>query len=265
MRISLAAGKVMKRVLKSFIRFLLPIGLVLIVNHMLRALTAAAHKLQFQLQWRVASRQPGWFDHFINQYCWHEMRDASPWDRGVLGLLGMKPGCRILDLCCGDGFYPYHFYSGRAARIVAVDYDPEGIRFAKRHFKAANLEFRRCDIRVDLPEHEFDNVTWDAGIDYFTLPETELILTGLKRRLTPEGILSGVAPKWPKGYLGHVDQKNEFASAQELGDVLRRFFRNVAVMELGGASPTGRTTFYFYASDGPIPLDANSGTYLRLP
>jgi SAM-dependent methyltransferase len=255
----------MKHLLKSLIRIALPIGLVLAINRVLRAAAAAGHRMQYWLQWHVARRQPGWFDHFINQYCWHASRDSSPWDRGTLGLLGMKPGCRILDLCCGDGFYPYHFYSGRAASIIAVDYDPTSIRFARRHFRAANLEFRCADILTAMPEGEFDNVSWDAGIDYFNVPETETILAGIKQRLTFRGILSGGAPKLPKGHSAHIDQKNEFTSAQELGALLRRFFSNVAVLELAGSSqPSGRAAFYFYASDGSVPLDADSGTYLRL-
>ena len=255
----------MKRLIKFLIRLVLPIGLVLAINRGLRAAAAAGHRLQYLLQWHIARRQPGWFDHFINQYCWHASRDSSPWDRGILGLLAMKPGCRILDLCCGDGFYPYHFYSGRAARILAVDYDPEAIRFAKRNFRAANLEFRCADIRTQLPDEIFDNVSWDAGIDYFALPDTNLILAGIKRRLTPQGILSGVSPKLQKGQIAHPDQRNEFTSAEELGALLRGFFKNVAVLELAGSGrPGSRVALIFYASDGPVPLDADALTYLRL-
>ncbi len=254
----------MKSLFKGIIRLLLPVGLILTLNSLLRALATAGHRLQFWLQWRVAARQPAWFDHYINQYRWHETRDPSAWDRGTLGLMGMKSGCRVLDLCCGDGFYPYHFYSRRASRIVAMDYDKKGIAFARRHFRAANLEFRRGDIRTDLPRELFDNVTWDAGIDYFTIPETNAILSEIKQRLTPTGLLSGVAPKWPKGYQGHSDQKNEFSTAQELGDLLRRFFRNVDVLELTGMPPEGRTTQYFYASDAPLPLDPSFGIRLHL-
>ena len=170
----------MKSQIKQVVRLLLPLGLVLALNTALRALAAAGHRLQFWLQWRIAARQPGWFDHFLNQYRWLKTRASSAWDRGILGLLGMKPGCRVLDLCCGDGFYPYHFYTRRASRIVAIDYDKNGIDFARRHFRAANLEFRQDDIRTDLPREQFDNVTWDAGIDYFTIPETNGILTEIK-------------------------------------------------------------------------------------
>lgn len=246
----------MKSLIKRLIWLVFPVGLVLTLNRALRWLAAAGHHLQFWLQWRVAPRPPGWFDHFINQYRWHETRDPSAWDRGVLGLLGMKSGCRVLDLCCGDGFYPYHFYSRRASRILAIDYDPDGIRFARSHFQAANLEFRQGDIRTDLPHEEFDNVTWDAGIDYFTADETGQILSEIRKRLTPTGLLSGVAPKWPKGYKGHHDQRTEFSSAQDLGKLLRGQFRNVAVLELPG---TERTTMYFYASDSALPLDASDG------
>ncbi len=256
-------GLNMKRLLKPLIAFLLPLGLVLAVNRLLRAVAAGGHRLQHALQWRIAARQPGWFDHFINQYCWHDSRDSSPWARGTLGLLGMKRGCRLLDLCCGDGFYPYHFYSGRASHILAVDYDPAGIRFAKRNFRTPNLEFLCADIRTQLPRETYDNVTWDAGIDFFSLSDIKLILNGIKERLAPAGLLSGVAPKLSKGQVAHSDQRYEFTSAQGLGELLRQFFGNVAILELAD-SETSRAALYFYASDGPLPLDADAGMYMRM-
>jgi SAM-dependent methyltransferase len=175
----------------------------------------------------------------------------------------MKPGCRVLDLCCGDGFYPYHFYSGRASRILALDYDRAGIRFAERNFRAPNLAFLCADIRTQIPREPFDNVTWDAGIDFFSLADIKLILDTIKDRLAPSGLLSGVAPKLHKGQVAHNDQRHEFASGRELGDLLRGFFRNVAILELAG-SQTSRAAFYFYASDGPLPFDPDAGYYLRL-
>ena len=216
-----AYQKIMNRLLKPVIRLALPFGMVLTVNRVLRAVAASGYSPQYWLQWRIAQRQLGWLDRFIN--CWHTSRDSSPRDRGTLGLLGMKPGCRILDLCCGDGFYPYHFYSHMAARIIAIDYDSMGIDFAKRHFRLNNVEYRYADIRPEMPDEEFDNCSWDAGIDYFS------------------------------------------TSAAELGALLRRFFRNVAVLELSASRlPSGRATLYFYSSDRPVPLDADFGTYLRL-
>jgi ubiquinone/menaquinone biosynthesis C-methylase UbiE len=173
----------------------------------------------------------------------------------VLGLIGMKPGCRVLDLCCGDGFYAYHFYSSHASRVVAVDYDAESIRQARRNFRGANIEYVCADIRTAMPEGSFDNVAWDAGIDFFSASDIALLLGLIRQRLAPGGVLSGCAPKLPPGRAGHVDQRSEFTSAQALAAVLRQAFANVTVIELPGAWE-GRNTLWFYASDGPLPLDA---------
>src|ERR1700679_998293 len=103
----------MKRFIKRLISPFIPV--VLAMNRVLRAMAAAGHHLQFLLQWRFAIQAPHSFDPFIDLYWrWKITRNPMSWERGIFGLLAMKPGCRLLDLCCGEGFYTHRFYSGRA-------------------------------------------------------------------------------------------------------------------------------------------------------
>jgi len=169
---------------------LLPV--VKALNRFLRLLTAWGHRLQFTMEWVVARHPPEWFDHFLdNSWKWHQSRNPLSWERGVFGSLAMQQGCRVLDLCCGGGFITYHFFSGRAASVVAVDFDPKAIAHARRNFKASNLVYRCADIRTDMPEGEFDNVSWDAAIEHFTETEIAQIIGNIKQRLTRNGVLSG--------------------------------------------------------------------------
>src|SRR5690348_13321606 len=93
------------------------------LNRMLRRIDAAGHKLQFQAEWRVPP-EPEWFDHLIDQHWkWCETRNPLSWERGVMGMLAMEPGCRVLDLCCGGGFFAYHFFSSKASSVLSVDFD----------------------------------------------------------------------------------------------------------------------------------------------
>jgi len=58
----------------------------------------------------------GVFDHFLTSYyVWPQTRTPLWLERGIFGLLAMRQGARVLELCCGDGFNAYHFYSIRAA------------------------------------------------------------------------------------------------------------------------------------------------------
>ena len=244
---------------------LVPLGLIKRLNRLLRRITALGHRLQFEREWGSAKHTPGWFDHFIDQFWkWPVSRNPQTWERGIFGLLGMKEGCRLLDLCCGGGFITYHFYSERASYIIAADIDPAAIRHAQRHFKAPNVEFRCSDIRTDMPEGEFDNVTWDAGIEYFTEAETNQILLNIKSRLGPHGLLGGYAII-AKESKSHDDHKREFTSREQLATLLNRYFANVLIVATthGNASER-RKNLYFFASDGPVPFDDWWDEHLRL-
>jgi ubiquinone/menaquinone biosynthesis C-methylase UbiE len=244
---------------------LVPIGPIKMLNRMLRNLTAYGHRLQFEREWASGSETPGWFDHFIDQFWkWPLSRNPQTWERGIFGLLGMKEGCSLLDLCCGGGFITCHFYSGRASSIIAVDYDPTAIRHAKRNFKLPNIDFRCSDIRTQMPEGKFDNVTWDAGIEYFTRAETHQILRNIRGRLKVNGLLGGYAIV-AKESKSHQDHKQEFSSREQLADLLKQYFDNVLIVSTAhGIGSERRNNMYFFASDGPLPFDEIRGTYLRV-
>ena len=182
------------------------------------------------------------------------------WERGIFGLLAMKPGCRQLDLCCGEGFYTHRFYSGRAGSIVAMDYDRAAIAKARRRFKATNIDYRCGDIRKDMPKGPFDNITWDAGIEYFTPTEITGILAAIKARLALGGILSGYCIPDPSASPGSLDDGRKFAAAspETLGELLHDVFGNVSILRTVHADQFGeRTNCYFFASDGTLPLSEN--------
>jgi ubiquinone/menaquinone biosynthesis C-methylase UbiE len=251
----------MKRFIKRLISIFLP--LVLAMNRCLRALAAAGHRLQFLLQWRFGLRAPHSFDPFIDLYWqWETSRSPMSWERGIFGLLAMKPGCRLLDICCGEGFYAHRFYSGRAGTIVAMDYNIKAIAYARRNFQAPNIDYRCGDVRVEMPEGPFDNISWDAGIEYFTLEEIGGILDSIKKRLAPQGVLSGYSILVPSDGTAEIQgQKYAAASREGLGRLLSRFFRHVTIIR---TVYPDRTNHYFFASDGPVPLAQGWMDMLRL-
>lgn len=247
-----------KQAVKALIAFFLPVGLITTVNAGLRRLTAAGHHLQFVRQWRLGARVPHFFDPFLDLYWkWELTRNPMSWERGIFGLLAMKPGCRQLDICCGEGFYTHRFYSGRAGSIVAMDYNPAAIASARRKFQASNIDYRQGDIRTQMPPGPFDNVTWDAGIEYFTVPEIKTILSEIRARLAPGGLLSGYCIPDAHADVGALDDGRKFAtpSPDALGELLHGMFRNVAVLRTIHADQFGeRINCYFYASQDVLPF-----------
>lgn len=235
------------------------------VSRLTRQVSSSAHRLQYVIEWSVDN--PEYFDHFIDShYQWHAMRQSFPWERGVYSSLALQATRgetlpNVLELCCGDGFMTYHFYSSQAASIVALDFDPEAITSARRNCSAPNISFRLGDIRTDMPQGTFDNVIWDAAIEHFTEAEIESLMSGIKERLAPGGILSGYTIVEPEHGGKHLHQHEyEFHDKDDLVRFLTPWYANVQVFQTVFPS---RTNLYFFASDGPLPLDRGIATTVR--
>ncbi len=235
------------------------------VNRLLRRIDAAGHKLQFEAEWRIPP-PPEWFDHLVDQHWkWHVTRNPLSWERGVIGMMAMKPGCRVLDLCCGGGFFAHHFFSSKAASVVSVDFDPDAIAHAKRNYDAPNVDYRRCDIRHDMPEGEFDNVVWDAAIEHFTEEEIAAILANIKKRLAPSGTLNGYTLVERETGKSLAHHEYEFKSKEDLAAILKKLFANVLVIENASHDLfEDRRNLYFFASDGELPFDPGWKNMVRL-
>jgi SAM-dependent methyltransferase len=230
-------------VLKSFKAF----------SSVTRKLASFAHKLQIKYEWNTPP-QPEWFDHFLNQFYEFRITQNPLWaERGTFGLLAIEQGANILELCCGDGYNAYHFYSIRAKSIISVDFDKNAIPHAKKYNQAKNVEFKLCDIRKEMPEGIFDNVIWDAAIEHFTEVEIDEIMKNIKTRLKPGGILTGYTiVELPTGQKSLTHHEREFKSKEDLKSFFEPHFGNVKVFETIYPS---RHNLYFYASDGNLPFD----------
>jgi SAM-dependent methyltransferase len=231
------------------------------INRLVRAISSATHRLQFVVEWGLKS--PEYFDHNIDLYStWRKTRESFPLERGVFSSFAMIQDARVLDLCCGDGFNAFFFYSRRAASVVAIDFDKEAIRWAKRNYKSTNLSFTLGDIRKEIPDGPFDNVIWDAAIEHFTQTEISLILQRIHSVLTPTGTLSGYTIAKNERGPKHLDQHEyEFEDKDDLARFLTPHFKSVQIFETVFPS---RTNLYFHATDGDLPFSRNQFTQLFL-
>jgi len=222
------------------------------VNKGVRAFSSKTHQAQFLAEWFVDN--PEHFDHFLDQhYQWSKTRESFAWERGVFSRLALTPDAKVLELCCGDGFNSYHFYSVTASEIIAIDFDEEAIRWARRNFKTPGLTFVEGDIRSDIPNGPFDNVIWDAAIEHFTEVEIDALMSRIKEVLRTEGSLSGYTIiERDDGHKSLDQHEYEFHNKEDLARFLTPHFKNVQVFSTTFPS---RTNLYFYASDGPLPFD----------
>lgn len=187
--------------------------------------------------------RPQFFNHQLNLYRW--LKDPAQWafaPRGVYPREKMFPGCKVLDLCCGDGSYSYLFFSDIAGCIDAVDNDQTAINFARQNYAVDNLAFHHLDIlRYPLPSSGYDFIIWNAAISYFDEDE----IHGILRKIVSCGAegfrLFGVTPIT----LGYADHKKEFGNAAELESLLKQYFDYVEVKTIDELSVQN---MYFCAS-----------------
>lgn len=227
------------------------------VSRASRKASAAAHRVQYLVEW--GADNPEYFDHFIDQHWqWSATRSSFPWERGVYSALALQATRSdrlptVLELCCGDGFMTYHFYSNQASSITAIDFDPSAIATARKNCSAPNIRYILGDIRTAIPEGTFDNIIWDAAIEHFTEAEITALMGTIKSRLAPSGILSGYTIIEPEHGGKHLHQHEyEFHDKADLARFLQPWFANVQVLQTDHPQ---RQNLYFWASDAALPMD----------
>lgn len=236
-------------------------------NFYLRKFSMFTHKIQFLLEWRM-SENPEYFDHQIDlNYRWFKTRYSYPLERGVFSSFALESRMNqqnhTLDLCCGDGFYAYYFYSIKSTKVTAVDFDAKVIEYAKSLYgNAQNIDFYILDIRNGLPLGKFDNIIWDAAIEHFTEKEINKIMSEIKKSLKPDGILSGYTIVEPKQGGKHLHQHEyEFHDKKDLARFLEPFFKKVQVFS---TTYPDRENLYFYATNGLLPFETTGNLIVDL-
>jgi ubiquinone/menaquinone biosynthesis C-methylase UbiE len=101
----------------------------------------------------------------------------------MLAALEVRPGGRLLDVCCGPG-YVAGAAAARGLQAVGVDITPAMVEEARRRFPAA--EFREADAEeLGFPDASFDAVTCAFGLLH--VPDARRAIAEAFRVLVPGG------------------------------------------------------------------------------
>jgi SAM-dependent methyltransferase len=201
--------------------------------------------------WQLEARgRPQFFKHQVNLGRWpYEPDRWSFTARGVYARENMFSGCKVLDLCCGDGSYSYLFFSDIAAHIDAVDNDEYAISYARRYHRSPRIAYHKLDIlAAPWPASDYDVIVWNAAICYFTEPQIRSVLGRIAASGKPGLRLKGMLPRannW-------VDHKTEFHDAQAVESLLRQYFATVGVRTV----EEGATVTYYFEARDPAPARA---------
>jgi SAM-dependent methyltransferase len=200
-------------------------------------------RLLFMRDWQLEARgRPQFFKHAMNLAQWPF--DPARWAftaRGVYAREHMRRGCKVLDLCCGDGAYSRLFFADIAGKVDAVDFDEYALAYARRYHAAPAVHFHRLDIvNQPFPDRDYDVVVWNAAICYFSEPDIRVVLDKIIAASRPDMRLIGMLPRAH----GWIDHKTEFSTAAEVETYLRQFFSEVSLREVDEG---GAVSFYFRA------------------
>jgi 2-polyprenyl-3-methyl-5-hydroxy-6-metoxy-1,4-benzoquinol methylase len=127
------------------------------------------------------------------------------WHRTKLSLLDwmfeVNDADRVLDVGCGSGVFADALAS-RGAEVVAVDANPDAIRYAQSTFARPGLSFSLGLLdELQLPDASFDKVTCLEIVEHVYLHQVHALLRSLFKLLKPGGRVLITTPNyhglWP--------------------------------------------------------------------
>lgn len=205
----------------------------------LRAALRAHYDSLRRRQWDLSESKPHFYDHRHGAFDLLEgRRHPFALTRGFVAAELIRPGDRVLDVGCGDGFFASRLFAPRGAEVVAVDVDAEAIRHARRHSRHPQVRYVALDaVREPFPDPPYDVVVWDGAIGHFARETTEMMCAKIAAALAVGGVFVGSETL---GHEGH-DHLQFFDTLESLSAVFEASFTHVAVRSLTYPLPDGRT------------------------
>lgn len=146
----------------------------------------------------------------------------------------------VLDLCCGDGFYDYHFYRHRTKSILGIDINERAIAFAQREHAAPNIKYIIGDVlSYPLQSNCYDVVVCRGAIEHFVENDQLDLFGRIRDTLRPNGWFCGDTVTPINLNEAH---KHEWTSEKEMRDALAAVFHSVETDAL--VSRTRTTLFW---------------------
>jgi SAM-dependent methyltransferase len=133
---------------------------------------------------RIFPLSPARWGYFFGRLNFRRVEEC----RLILRWLDARPGERILDIGCGDGYYDWRI-SRSGAHITGIDLHEKRLKFARRYYEGDRLEFLSLDAeRADFPAGSFDKALSLCVMEH--LGDDERVLANVSRAMKPGGRLT---------------------------------------------------------------------------
>jgi ubiquinone/menaquinone biosynthesis C-methylase UbiE len=138
-------------------------------------------------QWQLGSNTAEEYEQYLVPAVF------GPWASRLLGLAGLQPGERVLDVACGTGLVARRAAQqvGSSGKVVGVDLNPAMLAIARTlpSMPGGVIEWWEGDVlALPFPEAAFDVVCCQNGLQYF--PDREAALQEMYRVVAPAGRLA---------------------------------------------------------------------------
>lgn len=179
------------------------------------------------------------YKHRDAQGAKHEVRQMISW-------LGLPPGAKVLDLCCGMGRHSMALAEA-GYEVTGVDLSEVLLREAKRNDPEGQVTWHKADMR-ELPlTGGFDAVVnLFTSFGYFKRDEEQVkVLREVARMLKPEGrfIIDFLNPAYTAAqlvpYSERVDDGQLIAERRRIEDGY--VMKNITITAAGGAETGGQS------------------------
>lgn len=148
-------------------------------------------------------------------------------------------GKKVLDFGCGSG-YGTAFIADECSSIIGIDIARDAIEYASTHYSKPNLSFLVVD-RIEAASLPFDDQSFETVLSFQVIEHINGVnkyLSEINRVLVPGGVLILATPDRSQRLLPlqkpwnfwHVQEY----SARSLDKLIRRYFKNVDVLKMGG-------------------------------
>lgn len=104
---------------------------------------------------------------------------------------GIKPGMRVIDICCGPGKTTSILQKlvNPNGSVQGVDYSKSRIQYARKHYSGKGIRFREKDILKPLKDLGMFDFAWVRFVLEYYQKESREIVRNVSSILKPGGVL----------------------------------------------------------------------------
>lgn len=167
---------------------------------------------------------------------------------GILDLAGARSfgmqvipvGAKVLDLCCGEGFYDRMYFAERASSVDALDMDGSAIDLAQTLNRRRNLRFYKADVAQDnFPDTEYDTILCFSALQQMSRAQLDVLLPKIRAAVKAGG-----------SFFGSVSLISENILLRTEDEVGAEFAKHFPSVELNCSPWTnGRVECYFQCQE----------------